>query len=460
MSAINNSGLRAHGYVPIAGAEKREMLDALGIESVYDLFSGVPGPIRLNRPLRLPPGKSEMETLEYMGGLAAQNTVFTAIYRGAGAYRHYIPSIVKRIASKEEFVTAYTPYQPEISQGVLQCIFEFQTMVCELTGMDASNASVYDGAVAAAEAVSMCRDRKKSTAVVSATAHPNVIETIKTYCGAADARMVLVPQKNGVTDADELSKLIDGDTACVYIQQPNYYGQLEDARRIGELAHGRGAKFIMGVNPISLAVLAPPGECGADVAVGEGQPLGLPLAFGGPYLGFMACKRELVRKLPGRIVGETLDRRGDRAFVLTLQAREQHIRREKAASNICTNQALCVLTAVAYLAAMGPSGLRSAAEQCMENAALLKQRLSGIGGFDTVFDGPFFHEFVTRCPIPPDQLEQALEPLGILPGLPLGGELSGCVLWCATECNTAHEIDALVDAIKSQIAEARHEAAV
>jgi len=437
------------GYVPNPDASRREMLNALGLGGVRELFSQVPDAIRLDRPLDMPPGKPEMETMGEMRMLAGRNTVYKTVFRGAGAYRHYIPAIVKRIASKEEFVTAYTPYQAEISQGTLQAIFEFQTMICELTGMDAANASVYDGAVAAAEAAAMCRDGNRRKAVISQAAHPQTIETMRTYCVSADAELIVVPHKNGTTDLNALKSSIDGDTACVCIQQPNYFGLLEDARAAGEIAKGRGAKFVMAANPIALAVLAPPGECGADIAVGEGQPLGLPLAFGGPYLGFMACRRELIRKLPGRIVGETADRNGRRAFVLTLQAREQHIRREKAASNICSNQALCALTASAYMSAMGYAGMREVAVQCMSKAAYMQKRLAQIKGYEPVFGGPFFNEFVTRCPVTPERLESALGERGILPGLPLGGDLEGCVLWCATECCSKDEIDALAALLAS-----------
>ena len=432
-------------YTPNTDAVKREMLDALGLNSARELFAAVPESIRLDRPLDLPEGKSEADTLCEMRRLADRNKVFKTIFRGAGAYRHYIPSIVKRIAAKEEFVTAYTPYQAEISQGLLQCIFEYQTMICELTGMDTANASVYDGATAAAEAAAMCRDAKRRTVIAAATTHPHVIETMRTYCESAGARLITAPHANGATDPAGLAALADVDTACVYVQHPNFYGRLEDIRKLAAITHECGAKFIVGANPISLAVLAPPGECGADIAVGDGQPLGIPLSFGGPYIGYMACKRELQRKLPGRIVGETRDRNGERAFVLTLQAREQHIRREKASSNICTNQALCALTTAAYMSVMGYSGMREAAGQCMAKAAYLHAKLTDINSFEPVFPDPFFHEFVTRCPIRPERLEVILEKRGILPGLPLGGALDGCILWCATERNTKAEIDELAE---------------
>jgi glycine dehydrogenase subunit 1 len=433
------------GFSPNPAPVRRAMLDALGIAAARDLFDAVPESVRLNRPLDLPHGKSEADTLAYLDGLAKRNAVFKTIFRGAGAYRHYIPSIVKRIAAKEEFVTAYTPYQAEISQGLLQCIFEYQTMICELTGMDVSNASVYDGAVAAAEAVAMCRGGKRQTAVVSEAVHPHVQETIRAYCAAAGTRVITVPHRDFATDCDALRGVVGDDAACVYVQQPNYFGTIEDARGIGSIAHGGGAKYIIGANPIALAVLESPGACGADIAVGEGQPLGLPLSFGGPYLGYMACRRELMRKLPGRIAGETLDRNGERAFVLTLQTREQHIKREKASSNICSNQAHCALTASAYMTVMGYAGMREAAFQCMAKAAYLHKRLMDIKGFEPVCQGGFFHEFVARCPESPGRLERLLEEHGILAGLPLSGGYEGHILWCATECNTKQEIDELAE---------------
>jgi glycine dehydrogenase subunit 1 len=433
------------GCIPNAESAKREMLDFLGLAKISDLFEDIPESIRLNRPLNLPPGKSEMETMVEMRRLAGRNKAYGAVFRGAGAYRHYIPAIVKRIAAKDEFLTAYTPYQPELSQGVLQYIYEFQTMICELTGMEAANASVYDGAVAAAEAVAMCRVGRRRRVLISETVHPQTIGTVATYCKFTDSDIEVIPHVHGLTDIDAIYSKADCDTSCVYIQQPNFFGLIEDARAIGAAAKERGAMYIMGANPIALALVASPGECGADVAVGEGQPLGLPLSFGGPYLGYMACKWELLRKLPGRIVGKTSDKRGERAFVLTLQAREQHIRREKASSNICTNQAHCALTAAAYMSAMGHTGMRGVAERCMANAAYLRNALARIKGYEPVFDGLFFNEFVTRCPVPPERLELALEARGMLAGLPLNGSLDGCILWCATECNTKAEMDFLAE---------------
>ena len=434
-------------YQPSTQAERQAMLEAIGCQSVDDLYAQVPSEMRLDH-LDLPDGKSELEVRRILEGIAAKNTVFPSVFRGAGAYKHYIPAIVKSVTSKETFVTTYTPYQAELSQGVLQSIFEYQTMICALTGMDASNASIYDGASAAAEAVAMCRDRKRSTVLISAAAHPMVRRTVETYCFGSGAEVKTVPVKNGFTDAQALADLLDDTVACFYLQQPNYYGRIESAKELGETVHAAGAKFIMGVNPIAMAVLKTPGECGADIAVGEGQPLGMPLSFGGPYLGFMAATSALTRKLPGRIVGETTDHDGRRAYVLTLQAREQHIRREKASSNVCSNQALCAMTAAVYLAAMGPDGLRQVAESCMAHARYAAQKVCDVPGFDMVYPGPYFHEFVTTCPCRPEKLLSGLAKRGILGPLPLE---DGNLLWCATEMNTRDEIDALEQAIREVV---------
>ncbi|MDD3242858.1 MAG: aminomethyl-transferring glycine dehydrogenase subunit GcvPA [Eubacteriales bacterium] len=324
-----------------------------------------------------------------------------------------------------------------MSQGLLQSIFEYQTMICQLTGMDVSNASVYDGASAAGEAAAMCRERGRRVTLVSETAHPDVVATVRTYCAAANEPFALIPQKDGVTDTEALRALLGQDTASVYIQQPNFYGALEKVEELEAAVHEAGAKLILGVNPIAQAILKSAGECGADIAVGEGQPLGLPLAFGGPYLGFMATKKAMMRKLPGRIVGQTTDNRGNRAYVLTLQAREQHIRREKASSNICSNEALCALTAGAYLAAMGPRGLAEAAKQCWDKAHYLCAALTAIPGVDRVGTGEFFHEFVTACPAQPKAILDALAEHDILGGLPTVGG----ILWCVTECVSRRELD-------------------
>lgn len=431
-------------YIPSTQEERQAMLQAIGVSDMRELFAHIPAEALLNQPLDLPQGLSERDVAQCMQEIAAKNVVFKHIFRGAGAYKHYIPAAVKRITSKEEFVTAYTPYQAEISQGVLQGIFEYQTMICELTTMEAANASVYDGATAAAEAAAMCRDRKRSRVLISEAAPPDVIETIETYCHAVGAAVERIPLKAGRTDQQALAQMLDKNTACVYLQQPNYYGLIEEAEAIGTLTHENGAKLIMGCNPIALAILKSPASCGADIVVGEGQPLGLPLGFGGPYLGFMAASSAMTRKLPGRIVGETTDVEGKRAFVLTLQAREQHIRREKASSNVCSNEALCALTASVYMSVMGPEGLKQAAVQSMSKAHYLAEQLAQIG-YTPVYDGAFFHEFVTTSPIPAEQALKALEDRGFLGGLPLNDHE---ILWCATEENTKAEIDELAAILK------------
>lgn len=433
-------------YLPSTKAQQAEMLEAIGLKALEDLYAAAPPELILHDGPQIPDGKSELEVEQIMCNLAEKNTVFKHIFRGAGAYRHYIPAIVPYVTAKETFLTSYTPYQAEIAQGILQSIFEYQTMICELTGMDASNASIYDGATAAAEAMAMCRDKKRTKALISAAAHPDVIETVRTYCWATGNEMELIPCKDGATDLQALENMLDAQTACVYIHQPSYFGILEDCEKVSEITHGAGAKFIMGINPIAAAIVKTPGECGADIAVGEGQPLGLPLSFGGPYLGFMAAASAMTRKLPGRIVGETVDTEGNRAYVLTLQAREQHIRREKASSNVCSNQALCAMTAAVYMSIMGPDGLREVASQSMTKAHYLAAQLDQVG-LKLQHQGAFFHEFVTSCPVDPEDFLADLASNGILGGLPVEGGL----LWCATEMNSKEDIDQLVEHIRSYL---------
>lgn len=427
-------------FISSTGRQQEEMLKAAGYDSFDALFADVPESVFLKDGVSIPEGLSEMEAGARMEAMAAENRVFAHIFRGAGSYHHYIPAIVKNVTAKEDFLTAYTPYQAEISQGNLQAIFEFQTMICELTGLDVSNASVYDGATAAAESIFMCKERKRVKALVSATTPPEILKVMKTYCYGRDTELCVIPEKDGVTDMEALGTMLDQTVACVYMQQPNFYGILEDAKALGQMAHEKGAKFVMGCNPIALAVMKTPAECGADVAVGEGQPLGMAMGFGGPYLGFMAATKEMMRKLPGRIVGETVDSEGKRGFVLTLQAREQHIRREKASSNICSNQALCALTASVYLSAMGAEGLKQAATLCTSKAHYLREELKK-AGYAPVYEKPFFHEFVTECPADAGVLMKHLEQRGYLGGLILPGNR---ILWCATEMNTRQEMDELV----------------
>ena len=431
-------------YVPNTQEEEQLMLEACGLQSMESLYGDVPASVRLQKPLNLPEGMAEMGVRREMERLAGKNTVFPHVFRGAGAYRHLIPAIVDTVTGHESFRTAYTPYQAEISQGILQSIFEFQTDICELTGMEASNASVYDGACAAAEACEMCRERKRSRILVSESVDPKVLSVIRTYAFGRDVQVDLVPLRGGATDPEALAAMVQPDVSCMVVQQPNFFGCLEDLDTLTERAHAGGARIIVHCNPIAMALLKTPGECGADIAVGEGQPLGIPLAWGGPYLGFMACTAKLMRRLPGRIVGETTDAVGQRAFVLTLQAREQHIRREKASSNICSNEALCAMRAAAYLAAMGPEGLRQTARQCVSKAHYLQKVLAEAGLAPVYPDQAFFHEFVTECP-DANRLLAALHTEGILGGLPLDGSR---MLWCVTEMNTRDEMDQVASIVK------------
>lgn len=431
-------------YVPGTKSERQEMLAEIGFQSMEDLFGHIPDEVKVKDGLNIPEGMSELEVRRKMQRIAGKNKVFPVIFRGAGAYRHFIPSIVNSVISKENLLTAYTPYQAEISQGILQSIFEYQTMICDLTGMDVSNASVYDGATAAAEGVAMCRERKRSKAVISKTIDPKIIEVVKTYCFGNGMELVFAPEKDGVTDVEALKALVDKETACVLVQHPNYYGSLEEAEAIAEVTHEVGAKYIMSVNPISLGVLKTPREYGADVAVGDGQPLGLNIAFGGPYLGFMSCVSAMTRKLPGRIVGQTTDHNGKTGYVLTLQAREQHIRREKASSNICSNQALCALAVGVYLSAMGNEGLKEAAIQSTSKAHYMASKLEE-AGLSLENKGEFFHEFVTVSEKSSDTILSALEKEDILGGYPLDEHR---ILWCCTEMNSKEDIDLAAAIVK------------
>ncbi len=436
-------------YIPHSTADEQQMLEFLGLSNIDELYSELPAEVKLKGELQIPEGKSELAVRREMLALAGKNKVFPTIFRGAGAYRHYIPSITKAVASKEKFITCYTPYQPEISQGILQSTFEFQTMICELTGMDGANASVYDGATACAEAIAMSVDLEdeREVAYVSATLNPEYLRTVQTYCYAANRKLVIIPEKDGRTDADFLRENIVETAACVLIQQPNFYGLLEDAEAFAELAHDEDANFIMCVNPFYAAIGKTPGECEADIAVGEGQPLGLNLNFGGPHLGFMAATRGVTRKLPGRIVGQTTDADGNRAFVLTMQAREQHIRRELASSNICSNQAHCALMVACTMSALGEKGMKEVANQCLSKAHYAAKLLAAIPGYELVYEGEFFHEFVTKCPCAPEKLMAKLEEHGILGGYPIP---SG-ILWCFTEMNTKEEIDQLAALLKEGV---------
>ena len=428
-------------FIPNTKEEQLKMLKEIGYKDFDDLFKVIPDEAKVKGELNLPEGMSEIEVDRKVQGLADKNVVFRSVFRGAGAYNHYVPSAVDAIANKEEFLTAYTPYQAEISQGILQSIFEYQTMIAEITGMDIANASLYDGASAAAEACWMCKDRKHSTIYVSGAVDGRIQEVINTYSFGRESKVVVVPEKDGVTDAVALKKLLsdDPEASCFLVQYPNFYGVIEDVDELCKITHDAGAKFIMYCQPLALGALRSPGEIGADIAVGEGQPLGLGLEFGGPYLGFLSTKEENMRSIPGRLIGETVDTRGERGFVLTIQAREQHIRREKASSNVCSNEAWCALRAGIYLSTIGPKGFEDVATLCSSKAHYLADELEKIG-MKLVYKGEFWNEFVTTCP-DAEKLNKALEKKGILGGLPVEG---GNILWCCTELNSKEDIDEVV----------------
>lgn len=441
-------------YIPNTEQDEKEMLEVLGIDSIDRLFDDIPAAIKLGRRLNLAGPLSETEVSKKVRSIANKNisTEELVCFRGAGAYDHSVPSIVKHLISRSEFYTAYTPYQPEISQGTLQAIFEYQTMIANLTGLEVSNASMYDGASATAEAAMLAAaNQKGDTVVISSTVHPQTREVVKTYMRFYGTKVVEVPSKDGVTNMDALKELVNGDTVAVIVQNPNFFGIVEDCSEVGEIAHANKALFIMNVDPISLGMLKTPGEYGADLAVGEGQVLGNGLNYGGPYLGFMAASNKQMRKMPGRIVGQTVDLDGKRAFTLTLQAREQHIRRDKATSNICSNQALNALAATIYLGALGREGLYEVAESSAKKAYYAYNKLIATGKFRPVYDKPFFREFVLETDMDVDALNAQLASKGFLGGYNLAKEYpsdKNRVLFCVTEKRTIEEIDCLVKAME------------
>jgi glycine dehydrogenase subunit 1 len=430
------------------------MLAAIGVKAVDELFADIPAAVRMKQPLNLPPALSEMELKEYFQELAMKDRDFEQIlcFLGAGAYDHYIPSVVGHIVGRSEFLTAYTQYQPEIAQGYLQALWEYQSLICLLTGMDMAVTSLYDGATAMAEAVLMaCGITGRSEVLISRTVHPHWRDVLTTYAKDRDIIIRTVDYLDGVTSADALASSIEDTTAAVICQNPNFFGCVEDLRQIGEIARSKGALFIAAVNPISLGILETPAALGADIVIGEAQPLGLPLSFGGPYIGFLATRDKWLRRTPGRIVGQTVDHEGTRGFVLTIQAREQHIRREKATSNICSNEALCSLAVAVYLSTLGKEGLRHVAELCLHKAHFAIRSISELPGFKAEFSQPFFNEFVVRCPVAPAELNQELRDAGVVAGLDLGKyypELAGCMLTAVTEKRTREEIELLVGLLK------------
>ncbi len=424
-------------YLSLTDLEKRQMLDAIGVKSVGDLFEDIPKSLRA-RKLNLPEGNSQQETYNFMRALSKRNRVYDSIFLGAGSYDHFIPSVVKSICSRSEFVTAYTPYQAEMSQGILQAIFEYQTMICNLTGMDVSNASHYSGATAAAEGCIMSADKVKRV-VTFDNINPDTMDVLSTYLTSRGIELVVLDSVDGKAFLpDDI-----GAVGAVYAENPNFYGLIEDTTAIADTCHANGGKFVLGMNPIAMALLKSPREQGADVAVGEAQPLGLPMSFGGPYIGYMATTSKEMRKMPGRIVGETTDSEGNRAYVLTLQAREQHIRREKATSNICSNEALCALTVCVYLAAVGRDGLKEVATASTSNAHYLANELEKKGA-KLCHHGEFFHEFVTLTPGKAEEILTALSKENILGGLMLDGD---SILWCCTEKATKESMDKVAEIV-------------
>jgi glycine dehydrogenase subunit 1 len=439
-------------YVPHTDEDRSEMLAAIGVNSLDQLFEDIPPDLRLRKPLNIPHSLDEHELYKFMSGLAEKNRRLTC-FAGAGVYEHFIPAAVGALLSRGEFLTSYTPYQPELSQGYLQSIYEYQSMVCALTGMDMANASMYDAGTALAEAALLAHGVKgRPKVVASAAIHPHYREIVRTFCWSMGLVYEELPAEGGSTPVPALGE----DTACLLFQYPNFFGVIEDAGALADATHKAGALAVCCSEPISLGVLKPPGELGADIVVGEGQPLGNAMGYGGPLLGMFAVKEELVRRLPGRIVGMTRDLDGKRGFVMTLRTREQDIRREKATSNICTNQALIALAASMYMSSMGKTGFRSVAETCVRKAHYAASRLAELPGVSLRFpETRFAFEFVLQLSKQAVGVRDALLEKGILAGVPLGPHYSGmdnCLLTCVTEVRTKDEIDGFVRAIGEVVA--------
>jgi len=438
-------------YISLSDQDKKEMLLRIGVSSVDDLFCCIPDDIRLKRDLRLPPPLTEPELVERFESIGRKNKESAYLaFLGAGAYRHHIPYVVDYLSSRGEFLSPYTPYQPEVSQGTLQVIFEYQTLICQLTGMEIANASLYDGASAAAEAVLMAQRLKgRPKVLVAGSLHPQYREVIRTYVRNLNIQVEESGYDDqGQIDVEKLRRMIDGETSAVVCQSPNFFGVIEKLDLLAGIAHERQALFIVMVSEAaSLGLLQPPGTAGADIVAGEGQSLGLPLSFGGPYLGFMACRKEFIRQFPGRIAGETNDADGKRGFVLTLSTREQHIRREKATSNICTNQAWCALRAAIFLETLGESGMRELGRQNIQKANYAFDRLGALKGVKKKFGGPVFNEFVLEFEDGYKKVQDHLLSRGVLGGLalePFYPQLKDCVLFCVTEVHGKEAIDQLI----------------
>ncbi|MDQ6599628.1 aminomethyl-transferring glycine dehydrogenase subunit GcvPA [Bacillus salipaludis] len=438
-----------HRYLPMTEEDKRVMLETIGVSSVDELFSDIPEQVRFKGEYNIKAAKSEPALMKELFKMADRNADLkrNVSFLGAGVYDHYMPVIVDHVISRSEFYTAYTPYQPEISQGELQAIFEFQTMICELTGMDVANSSMYDGGTALAEAAMLSAGHtKRKVILVSNAVHPEYREVLKTYAKGQNLSVVEIPVKDGLTDLNELKGLVNADVAAVIVQYPNFFGRIEPLKELEEIIHANKSMFVVSSNPLSLGVLTPPGKFGADIVIGDAQPFGIPSAFGGPHCGYFAVTEKLMRKVPGRLVGQTTDDEGRRGFVLTLQAREQHIRREKATSNICSNQALNALAASVAMTALGKKGVREMAANNLQKSQYAKNAFKA-AGFEIVNDGFSFNEFVVKLNHPVKEINKQLLQKGIIGGYDLGrdySELTNHMLIAVTEQRTKEEIDTLV----------------
>ncbi len=442
-------------YVPNTAEQQQEMLHAIGAETIEDLLAAIPPEVRLHRALDLPPALSEPALRRHMMRLAGKNADFdqNISFLGAGCYDRVVPSVVAHLAKRSEFLTSYTPYQPEVSQGMLQATFEFQTMVCQITGMDVANASLYDGSTATVEAALLAMGPGgRGEVLISRAVDPQYRQTLATYAHARGFTLKEIGLENGATSQPDLAAALSDETAAVIVQQPNFFGVVEDMRGIEKLAHGGKALFVAVVTePASLGVMAPPADYNADIVAGEGFSLGSPIGYGGPALGLFAMKSEYLKRMPGRLAGETVDDRGQRGFVLTLQTREQHIRRERATSNICTNQALLAVFATVYLAALGKQGFREVGEQCIQRAHYAFDQITALKGFMPAFKRPFFDEFVMNCPRPVSEINRKLAEHGIIGGYDLSRDypdMANAALFCVTEARTRDDIDRLVDGLK------------
>jgi len=442
-------------YIPNTDKDREEMLREIDISSIENLFKDIPQEVKIKEALKLPSPLPEAELLKHLRDLSERNADVDhyASFLGGGAYNHFMPSAVKHIISRAEFYTAYTPYQGEASQGILQAIYEYQTMICNLTGMDVANASMYDGGTALSEAALLAsRFTGRKEIIISSTVHPEYRAVLKTYANGAGLNLIEIPYtEQGLTDREKVKKSISENSCALIIQQPNFFGCLEEVFELTDIIRSKNGLFIVSVDPISLGLLKPPSEYGADIVVGEGQSLGNQLSFGGPYLGIFACKKDFMRMMPGRIVGLTVDLEGRRGFALTLQTREQHIRRERATSNICTNEALAALAATVYLSLIGKSGLKKVAELCLQKANYLKSKLSELNGFSISFSAPTVKEFVVKLPMPSIELNKKLLEEKIIGGLDLEKfypELKNHMLFCATEMILKEDIDRLVSALR------------